>query len=58
MVFIFFQNTKREAMEMTTPVVTQRGGSQGEKMDMTTPVVTQKVSLAPRLFDLRSRQIG
>lgn len=37
------QNTKKEAMEMTTPVVVLRGGSSGEKMEMTTPVLSQKV---------------
>ncbi|CAM6090708.1 unnamed protein product [Calypogeia fissa] len=39
--YLFGKNTKREAMEMTTPVVVQRGGSQGEKMEMTTPVLSQ-----------------
>ena len=37
------QNTTKERMEMTTPVLTRK--SDGERMEMTTPVITRKVSL-------------
>ncbi|GKC60228.1 heme-binding-like protein, chloroplastic isoform X2 [Tanacetum coccineum] len=40
--YLFGKNTANEAMEMTTPVVTQRSQSGGETMDMTTPVITTK----------------
>lgn len=41
--YLFGKNTKKEKMEMTTPVYTSRTESDGEKMDMTTPVITRKV---------------
>lgn len=41
----YFQNTKRETMEMTTPVITRKTQSDGEKMEMTTPVISKKVNL-------------
>eukprot|EP00850_Spirogloea_muscicola_P006740 SM000032S12124 [mRNA] locus=s32:610112:612330:+ [translate_table: standard] len=42
--YIFGKNAKREEMQMTTPVFTQKGraSKKGEMMEMTTPVVTQK----------------
>eukprot|EP00246_Nothoceros_aenigmaticus_P010254 TRINITY_DN26654_c0_g1_i1.p1 TRINITY_DN26654_c0_g1~~TRINITY_DN26654_c0_g1_i1.p1 ORF type:complete len:314 (+),score=57.40 TRINITY_DN26654_c0_g1_i1:59-943(+) len=40
--YIFGKNKRREKMEMTTPVVVQRGSGQSEKMEMTTPVVSQQ----------------
>ncbi|KAL3532095.1 hypothetical protein ACH5RR_005616 [Cinchona calisaya] len=42
--YLFGKNTKKEKMEMTTPVFTSRTQSDGEKMDMTTPVITKKVA--------------
>lgn len=43
--FCFQQNTIKEKMEMTTPVVTRKVQSGGEKMEMTTPVITRKVNV-------------
>lgn len=40
--FYCFQNTTKETMEMTTPVITRKTQSAGEKMEMTTPVITTK----------------
>jgi hypothetical protein len=40
--YLFGKNSKRSEMAMTTPVMTNRGQSQGEKMDMTTPVLQQR----------------
>jgi hypothetical protein len=40
--YAYFQNTRSEQMEMTTPVFTRKGETGGEKMDMTTPVITKK----------------
>ncbi|XP_059296247.1 heme-binding-like protein At3g10130, chloroplastic isoform X4 [Lycium ferocissimum] len=37
------ENTKKESMAMTTPVITRRTQSDGEKMEMTTPVITKRV---------------
>ncbi|XP_016738407.1 heme-binding-like protein At3g10130, chloroplastic isoform X5 [Gossypium hirsutum] len=37
------ENTSKEKMEMTTPVITSRTRSDGERMEMTTPVITKKV---------------
>ncbi|XP_027068231.1 heme-binding-like protein At3g10130, chloroplastic isoform X3 [Coffea arabica] len=42
--YLFGKNTKKEKMEMTTPVFTSKSQSEGEKMDMTTPVITKKVA--------------
>ncbi|KAM7264785.1 hypothetical protein ACFE04_002468 [Oxalis oulophora] len=42
--YLFGKNTKKETMEMTTPVFTRKTqSSNGEKMDMTTPVITKKL---------------
>lgn len=41
--YLFGKNTKKEKMQMTTPVFTNRSKSEGEKLDMTTPVITRKV---------------
>ncbi|KAM7468262.1 hypothetical protein LguiB_015824 [Lonicera macranthoides] len=41
--YLFGKNTKREKMEMTTPVFTRKTQSDGEKMEMTTPVITKKL---------------
>ncbi|KAF6165919.1 hypothetical protein GIB67_012816 [Kingdonia uniflora] len=38
--YLFGKNTKNDRMEMTTPVITRKGQSDGEKMEMTTPVIT------------------
>lgn len=40
---IVVQNTTKERMEMTTPVITRRAPADGEKMEMTTPVITRRV---------------
>lgn len=40
--YLFGKNTKKEKMEMTTPVFTTKKQSDGVKMDMTTPVLTTK----------------
>ncbi|KDO70421.1 hypothetical protein CISIN_1g0224722mg, partial [Citrus sinensis] len=40
--YLFGKNTKRETMEMTTPVITRKTQSDGEKMEMTTPVISKK----------------
>ncbi|KAG0560532.1 hypothetical protein M758_10G183100 [Ceratodon purpureus] len=40
--YLFGKNSKRSEMAMTTPVMTNRGQSEGEKMDMTTPVIQQR----------------
>ncbi|CAI9097732.1 OLC1v1034207C2 [Oldenlandia corymbosa var. corymbosa] len=42
--YLFGKNTRKEAMEMTTPVFTKKSVSEGEKMEMTTPVITKKVA--------------
>ncbi|KAG0533261.1 hypothetical protein BDA96_04G177700 [Sorghum bicolor] len=39
--YLFGKNTASEQMEMTTPVFTRKGESNGETMDMTTPVITK-----------------
>ncbi|KAL5760119.1 hypothetical protein ACOSQ2_018957 [Xanthoceras sorbifolium] len=36
-----YLNTKKEKMEMTTPVLTRK--ADGEKMEMTTPVITKRL---------------
>ncbi|XVE75965.1 hypothetical protein DITRI_Ditri12bG0134600 [Diplodiscus trichospermus] len=41
--YLFGKNTRKEKMEMTTPVFTSRTQSDGERMEMTTPVITKKV---------------
>ncbi|KAK7284860.1 hypothetical protein RJT34_19613 [Clitoria ternatea] len=41
--YLFGKNTKKEKMEMTTPVFTSKNPSDGIKMDMTTPVLTTKI---------------
>ncbi|PON42412.1 SOUL heme-binding protein [Parasponia andersonii] len=41
--YLFGKNTKREQMEMTTPVITRKAQSNVEKMEMTTPVITKRV---------------
>ncbi|XP_062112772.1 heme-binding-like protein At3g10130, chloroplastic [Humulus lupulus] len=41
--YLFGKNTKREQMEMTTPVITRKAQPNGEKMEMTTPVITKRV---------------
>ncbi|KAL9425344.1 hypothetical protein AB3S75_032319 [Citrus x aurantiifolia] len=41
--YLFGKNTKRETMEMTTPVITRKTQSDGEKMEMTTPVISKKL---------------
>ncbi|XP_071908431.1 uncharacterized protein [Coffea arabica] len=61
--YLFGKNTKKEKMEMTTPVFTSKSQSEGEKMDMTTPVITKKPSAADfslALFDVgrSKRSIG
>ncbi|KAM6547593.1 hypothetical protein CsatB_019269 [Cannabis sativa] len=40
--YLFGKNTKREQMEMTTPVITSKAQPNGEKMEMTTPVITKR----------------
>ncbi|KAM7260291.1 hypothetical protein ACFE04_016032 [Oxalis oulophora] len=46
---ITYLNTKKETMEMTTPVFTRKTQScNGEKMDMTTPVITKKIKEVPK----------
>uniref|UniRef100_A0A7N0V4A6 SOUL heme-binding protein n=1 Tax=Kalanchoe fedtschenkoi TaxID=63787 RepID=A0A7N0V4A6_KALFE len=40
--YLFGKNTTQDKMEMTTPVFTRKGSSDGEKMEMTTPVITRK----------------
>ncbi|GMH28721.1 hypothetical protein Nepgr_030564 [Nepenthes gracilis] len=40
--YLFGKNIAKEKMEMTTPVITRRTGSDGEKMQMTTPVITKR----------------
>ncbi|KAL5760122.1 hypothetical protein ACOSQ2_018960 [Xanthoceras sorbifolium] len=39
--YLFGKNTKKEKMEMTTPVLTRK--ADGEKMEMTTPVITKRL---------------
>ncbi|KAI9122157.1 hypothetical protein K1719_006846 [Acacia pycnantha] len=41
--YLFGKNTKREKMEMTTPVFTSKNENDGVKMDMTTPVLTTRM---------------
>lgn len=41
--YLFGKNTRKEQMEMTTPVFTRKVQSVGEKMEMTTPVITKRV---------------
>ncbi|KAG9135720.1 hypothetical protein Leryth_002440 [Lithospermum erythrorhizon] len=41
--YLFGKNTKKEKMDMTTPVITSRSQSDGVKMEMTTPVITKRV---------------
>ncbi|XP_028771295.1 heme-binding-like protein At3g10130, chloroplastic [Neltuma alba] len=41
--YLFGKNTKKEKMEMTTPVFTRKDENDGVKMDMTTPVLTTRV---------------
>ncbi|PON83085.1 SOUL heme-binding protein [Trema orientale] len=41
--YLFGKNTRKEQMEMTTPVITRKAQSNGEKMEMTTPVITKRV---------------
>ncbi|KAL9428097.1 hypothetical protein AB3S75_030149 [Citrus x aurantiifolia] len=41
--YLFGKNTKRETMEMTTPVITRKTQSDGEKMEMTTPMISKKL---------------
>ncbi|KAK4272730.1 hypothetical protein QN277_021244 [Acacia crassicarpa] len=41
--YLFGKNTKREKMEMTTPVFTRKNENDGVKMDMTTPVLTTRM---------------
>ncbi|KAF9665077.1 hypothetical protein SADUNF_Sadunf16G0084600 [Salix dunnii] len=41
--YLFGKNTKKERMEMTTPVITRKTQPDGEKMEMTTPVITKKM---------------
>ncbi|MED6218145.1 hypothetical protein PIB30_024188 [Stylosanthes scabra] len=40
--YLFGKNTRKEKMEMTTPVLTSKNPSDGVKMEMTTPVLTTK----------------
>lgn len=40
--YLFGKNTRKEKMDMTTPVVTRKSQSDGQKMEMTTPVITKK----------------
>ncbi|XP_057718884.1 heme-binding-like protein At3g10130, chloroplastic isoform X1 [Arachis stenosperma] len=40
--YLFGKNTRKEKMEMTTPVITTKNPSDGVKMEMTTPVLTTK----------------
>ncbi|MED6134077.1 hypothetical protein PIB30_034116 [Stylosanthes scabra] len=40
--YLFGKNTRKEQMEMTTPVFTTKNSSDGVKMEMTTPVLTTK----------------
>ncbi|KAL5545835.1 hypothetical protein UlMin_005522 [Ulmus minor] len=40
--YLFGKNTRRETMEMTTPVFTRKARADGEKMEMTTPVITKR----------------
>ncbi|KAL5740055.1 hypothetical protein ACOSQ2_029235 [Xanthoceras sorbifolium] len=39
--YLFGKNTKKEKMEMTTPVLTRK--ADGEKMEMTTPVISKRL---------------
>lgn len=41
--YLFGKNTKKEKMEMTTPVFTRKDENDGVKMDMTTPVLTTRM---------------
>ncbi|XP_015898812.3 heme-binding-like protein At3g10130, chloroplastic [Ziziphus jujuba] len=41
--YLFGENTRKEKMEMTTPVFTRTSLSDGEKMEMTAPVITKRV---------------
>lgn len=42
--YLFGDNTRREEMEMTTPVISRREGGKGEEMEMTTPVLSSQVN--------------
>lgn len=41
--YLFGKNAVNEKMEMTTPVITRKGQSDGVKMEMTTPVMTTRM---------------
>ncbi|KAJ7976128.1 Heme-binding-like protein, chloroplastic [Quillaja saponaria] len=41
--YLFGKNTKKETMEMTTPVFTRKYQADGVKLEMTTPVITKRV---------------